>query len=241
MKNNSESQISTQIILGIIVTAFGLAFLFDNFGWIDAYRVLRLWPILIIIAGVLKIMQTQTNSGYVTGGGLILLGAAMTLHRLGIVDFSWHKWWPALLIVVGVSVVIKAMDRHQTPQSAMPAEPMQKAPMAVSADDTVDATAILGAYRRSLRSQNFRGGEITAVLGGVEIDLRQASINGEAVLRVFAIWGGIDIKVPPDWTVVLQGTPILGGFDEKTSVPPNSAKRLVIQGYVIMGGLEVKN
>jgi hypothetical protein len=42
------------------------------------------------------------------------------------------------------------------------------------------------------------------------------------VINVFAIWGGINIKVPPDWTVVLQGTPMMGGFDEKTAPPPDN-------------------
>jgi hypothetical protein len=72
--------------------------------------------------------------------------------------------------------------------------------------------------------------------------LRQASItDGDAVINVFAMCGGISVKVPPDWTVILQGTPILGGFDERTIAPHDSAKRLVIKGYAIMGGLEVRN
>ncbi|MEG1327445.1 MAG: hypothetical protein RSD99_21275, partial [Janthinobacterium sp.] len=74
-----------------------------------------------------------------------------------------------------------------------------------------------------------------------EIDLRQASIEGEAVLNVFALCGGVTIKIPPDWSVVLQGTPILGGFEEKTIVPPNQDKRLYVTGYAIMGGLEIRN
>jgi hypothetical protein len=61
------------------------------------------------------------------------------------------------------------------------------------------------------------------------------------VLNVFALCGGINIKIPPDWSVVLQGTPILGGFEEKTIVPPNKDKRLYVTGYAIMGGLEIRN
>jgi len=74
------------------------------------------------------------------------------------------------------------------------------------------------------------------------LDMRSASIAaGEAVINVFAFWGGVTIKCPPDWTVVLQGTPIMGGFDEKTVAPPDASKRLVIRGYAIMGGVEVRN
>jgi hypothetical protein len=87
------------------------------------------------------------------------------------------------------------------------------------------------------------GGEITAIMGGCDLDLRQSSINGDAVLNVFVLCGGITIKVPVDWTVVFDGLPIMGGFDEKTVPPtgPGSGKRLIVRGYVIMGGMEVRN
>lgn len=108
-------------------------------------------------------------------------------------------------------------------------------------DSVIEVTAILGGFVRRVSSQNFRGGDINVIMGGCEIDLRQASIQGEAVLNVFAMCGGVTIKVPPDWSVILQGTPILGGFTEKTIVPANQDKRLYVVGYAIMGGLEARN
>jgi hypothetical protein len=59
---------------------------------------------------------------------------------------------------------------------------------------------------------------------------------------VFAFWGGIEIYVPPDWTVTSKVTTLLGGFVDKrrpTSVVPT--KNLIVQGMVVMGGIEVKN
>ena len=62
--------------------------------------------------------------------------------------------------------------------------------------------AVLGGGSRGNNSRSFQGGELTAVLGGCDIDLRQAAIDGEAVIDVFAICGGIEIRVPEDWTIV---------------------------------------
>ena len=100
---------------------------------------------------------------------------------------------------------------------------------------------LLSGFKRRLTTPNFRGGEITALMGGCDLDLRQSSISGEAVVNVFSMFGGVTIKVPVDWTVVLQGTPIMGGFEEKTVPPATPDKRLIVRGYAIMGGLEVRN
>ncbi len=105
----------------------------------------------------------------------------------------------------------------------------------------INFVSVVGSSNRRVTSQNFRGGEVTAILGGADLDLRQASIQGEAVLNVFSLAGGITIKVPVDWTVVMEGTAIIGGFEEKTAPPSAGGKRLVLRGYSILGGLEVRN
>jgi hypothetical protein len=61
------------------------------------------------------------------------------------------------------------------------------------------------------------------------------------VINVFAVMGGIEMKVPTDWTVILNGSPIIGGFDEKTINPKDGNKRLIVTGYAIMGGVQVNN
>ena len=84
---------------------------------------------------------------------------------------------------------------------------------------------------------------MTAILGGSKLDLRQAVIKGEeAILDVFAMWGGIEIIVPRTWGVVVHGTPILGAFEDKSEQPrEQGSPRLIVRGTAIMGGVEIKN
>jgi len=106
----------------------------------------------------------------------------------------------------------------------------------------VSAVAVLSGLNRGNNSKTFHGGDLTAVLGGCEIDLRQASIEGEAIIDVFAMWGGIEIRVPENWSVSGRVTPILGGYEDKTRPARDAtAQRLVVRGFVIMGGVEIKN
>lgn len=233
MKNNSSRSMPSQVILGALVLALGLAFLLDNLDIIDFNRAVSFWPVAFIVLGAAKLLDTNSPGGLVNGCVLIGIGVMLMLNRLGYLYFGWSTIWPLTLIMLGGAVIYRAVVGRRAIGPAMVATD--------GSDSVVDITAILGGFERRVTSQDFRGGEITAVMGGCELDMRGSSINGEAVINVFAAMGGISIKVPPDWTVVLHGTPILGGFEEKTLAPPNNAKRLVIKGYAIMGGVEVRN
>ena len=269
MKNKPPLHSPSQIVLGVIVIGLGLLFLLDNLGFINVRYTFRFWPTLLIVFGLLKLSQSRSANGYLLGGMLVLLGVVWTLKHMGIFYMNWDVLWPLLIIGLGAAVVSKSLPGSQQrlrrrrfsapPESAarpdafgqarngavsLDKEPAAAAPGAggqADDDSIIEVTAILGGYVRRVSSQHFKGGDINVIMAGCEIDLRQASIDGEAVLNVFALCGGITIKIPPDWSVVLQGTPILGGFEEKTIVPPNQAKRLYVTGYAIMGGLEIRN
>jgi predicted membrane protein len=234
-RQRRERNPATQMIIGLFVIGVGMLFLLDNLGWLDLDLRIHIFPTILIGAGILKVLQTRTQSGVVVGGGLILAGCLFMLKAMGYLDIDWRTLWPLFMIAAGVAVVVKSNINRNAP-----------APDGLSlnkdSDDTViNATAIMGGFKRRITTQDFRGGEITAIMGGCELDLRQSGITGDAVLNVYALFGGITIKVPIDWTVVLEGTPIMGGFEEKTVPPASVAKRLIVRGYVIMGGLEVRN
>jgi hypothetical protein len=227
---------SGRIFLGVAAIVLGVAFLLDNLGIMPFDLTIRLWPSLFIVFGVLKIAQSRQASGYMMGCGLVLVGAVMLLNDMGLMRVHWSALWPLFIIALGLSMVFRSSFGGRWRDGA--AGPLDKPG---NDDSVVDISAILGGYSRRIATPVFRGGEITAIMGGCELDLRQSGLQDEAVLNVFAVCGGISLKVPPDWSVILQGTPILGGFEEKTIEPPDASKRLIIRGYAIMGGLEVRN
>jgi predicted membrane protein len=109
--------------------------------------------------------------------------------------------------------------------------------------------AALAASKRSSSDSPFRGGDMTAFMGGCQLDLRLASIprGGEAVIDVFAVMGGLEVWVPQGWAVVSQVFPFMGGVDDKRLPPleplssPDTRPKLVLRGMVLMGGLVIKN
>ena len=233
MKNESSKNIPSQVILGGFVVVMGVLFLLDNLDIFDFHRAVSFWPAVFVLLGVVKLLDTNSPNGKWFGAVLIGIGVLLTMNRLGYLQFELRAAWPLLLIVLGGAVICKALAGRRALEGAMQVDQ--------ASDSIVDITAILGGFDRRISTPHFRGGEVTAFMGGCMLDLRGSSIDGEAVLNVFVGMGGISLKVPPDWTVIMHGTPIMGGFDEKTSAPPNSNKRLIVKGYAIMGGVEIRN
>ena len=109
--------------------------------------------------------------------------------------------------------------------------------------ENLTALAISGGARHRVVSQEFRGGEATAILGGGVIDLRDATPGDDrAVLDVFVLGGGIEILVSENWKVDLRGRPILGGFvDERSRIGVDPKHSLIVKGTAIAGGVAVKD
>ena len=223
-----------QVAIGIAVILIGSLFLLDNLNILDFDARVFFWPTVLMVIGGLRVYSAESRSAYIFGGGLFTLGVVVLLSKLGFISLNLREYWPLVLILVGVFVIFNAMDRKQRIETT----PVGNA----TADDSViNATAVMGGFERRINSKAFRGGEITAVMGGCELDLRNADLKGDAVLNLFVVFGGATIKVPADWAVVVQGTPIMGAFEEKTAMTGDGSKRLIIKGYAIMGGVEIRN
>jgi len=102
--------------------------------------------------------------------------------------------------------------------------------------------AIMGGFERKARwtvGRRFFG---LAMMGGGEIDLREAEFaEGEVTITAFAVMGGISITVSEDAEVVVNGVGIMGGFDHRTAGPGRpGGPRVTVNGVAFWGGVEVK-
>jgi predicted membrane protein len=110
--------------------------------------------------------------------------------------------------------------------------------------DFIDITAVFGGVKKNILSKNFKGGDIVSFMGGSEINLSQADINGRVVIDTNNIFGGTKLIVPSSWDVQSDVTAIFGGVDDKRQVigvnmDPN--KVLILDGTCIFGGIEIRS
>ena len=217
-----------RLIFGLGVMLLGLLLTLDNFGLLRV-RLILVWPVLLIGLGLAKLFYARRPAARPVAFFFIFLGVGLLLHNSGLLPF--RQLIALSLVALGATIVWRTARRPACAAAPTP--------------DTgrhLDVVALLGGIQRTLSAQDFQGGNASAVLGGCEIDLTRASIaNGEATLNTFAFWGGIDIKVPVDWSVEMQGTALLGGFSDSSRPPDDDRKKLIVTGYVLMGGVEVHN
>ena len=223
--------------IGLLLVAIGLLLFLSNQDVLDLGPIFsHWWPLVIILVGLWKLMVWGASSiGSVIL--LIVIGILCMLATWDVIEWSaLFRLWPLVLIAAGAWLLLRP-SRHRA----------EKHGYETGEDiDFLDAWALFGGAERQPTSQQFKGGNATALFGGIDIDLREAQLaEGEHSLHLTALFGAIDIFVPQDWDVTVTGTPIFGALEDKrrkASPTKGLAKgRLHISGFVMFGGIEVKN
>lgn len=216
-----------RLALGFLIMAAGVLITLDNLGMVDAGGYLRYWPAALVVIGALKLAEHGVVGPGAFGGWVwVIAGGVLLAWTLGYA--SPLRLLPLILVVIGGRLVWHTLAPRP-----------ERGP---HTGGRVDGWALMGGTGRSSASADFRGGDLNVLMGGIELDLRQAAIAGNpAVIEVFVMWGGIEIKVPERWAVDPQVTALLGGFEDKTRSPDDATEKLTVRGVVVMGGIEIRN
>ena len=215
----------TRIFTGLGVILFGALLLIDVVGIGGSSSILaQWWPAFIVGAGVLVFLNDMKS--YLWSLLLIGFGIMYQLDVLNIVTFNpWQVFWPAIIIVIGLSIVFR--------------RPGAKTKSATG--DSDDVSAILGGADHMNKSENYKGGRVTTIMGGITLDLRKSIIKKEATLDVFALMGGVELVVPENVVVKSRAAVILGSIENKSQgIESKDAPVLYITGQVVMSGVEIK-
>jgi hypothetical protein len=220
--------ITPQLVAGLVAMAVGLLMVLENFGLLQARRIVPFWPVALIGVGTYRLYDSLRRRARPAGHVMALLGIGLLLANFGLIR-AWQAL-AAFLLIAGATLTLRSLRRA----------PRGIEPVDLPANPDLDLFSFMSYITRATGG-GFRGGNVTAIMGACEIDLRRAQAAGDAVINVFAFWGGIEIKVPPDWIVEGRGIAVLGAFEDNSRHPDDPRQKLIVTGMVIMGGVEVKN
>lgn len=221
-----------RILLGLVVISIGVLFLLDSAGVLDAGDAIgHWWPVAVVVLGLLQLAQRPSS---LTGPLLLIVaGGVLLLFTTDAVQGNaWDYIWPLAVIAAGIMVL-----RHWRGAGALPA--------GVDRDDTIVATGIFGGPSVASASQQFHSASLTAIFGGVTLDLRHATPGSDgATITATAAFGGIDILVPRGWRITTSSTPLFAGVEDKTDTSSELAEdapTLHVDALALFGGIEIKH
>ena len=215
-------------IIGFILVLLGVGFLLDKLDiWEFGITIRLWWPTLLILIGGIQLARRSIAP---FGGILIIvIGVILQLRRLDYLPGNFGEiFWPTIIVLVGLYFIFGK----------------RLFPSYENTEDTMNHFVMFSGLNTHSTSSNFKGGSVTALFGGAEIDLRQANLKEDSVvLDLTAIFGGIDIRVPEHWNVQASGLPIFGGYDNKTAKHAHDANvpTLKVRCLAAFGGVDIKN
>ena len=230
---------SGRVLAGLVLVILGVAALLAQFTSLHVGTLIAdWWPLLIILIGA---VQLVTRSAPLFGAiFLVVAGLVLQMWTLDLLDVSiWAVLLPLLIVSIGVSLLIpRGFGRGR---------------MRSESGDELHDLAMFSGYESRIESRSFRGGRLTALFGGMEIDLRGVTMASDgAEIEATTAFGGLNLRVPESWRVEITGLPLFGGWSNKTitAKPVDAAASaaasagtpvLKIKAFVAFGGLEVKN
>ncbi|TDH23042.1 hypothetical protein EXU57_18465 [Segetibacter sp. 3557_3] len=245
-KNNGR------VFTGIILIAAGLLILAYKMGapipeWLIS------WRLALIVIGVIISIRSKLRGP--AGPILIVVGLFHVIDRY-MPELNIRTYiFPIIIIVVGLFFIFRPrhgwkgrrnrMNRYnEAGTNEWPTNQQNDMPVRFEERDFIDTTAVLGGVKKIMVSKNFRGGEITCFMGGAEIDLTQADIQGEASLDITTVFGGCKLIVPGHWEIKSEMTVVFGGIDDKRSINANNinpSKVLILEGTAVFGGIDIRS
>ena len=254
----------SNLLWGGLLVALGIGFFGNSLEWwrfdlfFDGW-----WTLFIILPCAFSIIGSGAHTGNLVGLGV---GVFLLLNEQDILPLRFHQLiLPVALVAVGLTVIFRR-TYHQPPYQPGP----QQNPPGAGAYQNAgpgpgpgpdsnryaytppqagkgrqpsanpNPFSILSGANSCFTGCEFRGGSCTAVLGGVELDLRGAIITQDVTISATAVLGGVDILVDDRVQVRYSSVPILGGLDCSIGPRDPALPTVYVNGVSVLGGIDIE-
>lgn len=241
--SSEKRNVTGSFWIGAIILAVGTFLLLDRMDiayfprWI--FSIGSFFVVLSLVVGIRKKFE---GIGWIV---LMFIGAFFLMREIPDIPYEAKRYlFPVGVITVGVFILLRSVlgvGAREARKNAWKSDGLVTDD--VGGEDFFDITTIFGSSKRRIFSKKFKGGKITSIFGGSDIDLTQADLEGTVVIDVVQLFGGVKLIIPANWEVKSDVTVVFGGVEDKRAVQaaPGSGKKLVITGFAMFGGVDVKS
>ncbi len=226
MKNSSN------ILWGIVLVVLGAILSLNAFditniniffdGW---------WTLFIIVPSIIGLFDNNEKTGNIIG---IVIGVLLLLACREIIDFLvvWKLFLPIILVIIGFSLIFKNTITNSINNKIKKINMNNK--------DNKEYISTFSGQKIDFSNEEFKGCSLSAVFGGLDLDLRDAVIKEDVVINATSVFGGIEIRMPKNVNVKVNSTSIFGGVDNKSKSDNNSKVTIYVNATCLFGGVTLK-
>ncbi len=245
-------------VFGLMLVVGGTLLFIDNLNVLPFELAGIFWPLALLVASGAFFLRTNRPTSRVWAGAGVFAGLLLILGHFHLLHVNDDVIWAVGLIAAGVVMLMSRMslgdlgrrwnDRTRNDDRFRFGVTIGSSRKTRGAYETLMEYAVFSAVKRHIETPNFQGGELNSVFGGIEIDLRRAGISSPdrtAIIEANAAFGGVEIRIPENWRLNLQGMAIFGAYEDKT-IPPRpepgvEMPTLVIRGATAFGAVVIRN
>lgn len=218
------------LIWGILLIAIGIIIGLNSLGitnitlFFDGW-----WTLFIIIPNLVDIIKDPRKmSNYIW----LVVGVVLLLCAQGILRFEivGKLILPSILVAIGLSLLLK--DKVE----AKVKEKIKN----LNKDGLEEYYATFSGQEIHPRGDEFKGASLNAIFGGIDLNLSEAQIQKDTLINITSVFGGVDIKVPANVNVKVQGTSIFGGVDNKVKKYTENLPTIYVKAFCLFGGADIK-
>lgn len=229
-----------RIVVGIVFIVAGIAWILDLAGYpIFPGGFGTWWPLILILLGISQVVTTPWGRG--GGVFLIALGVVLQLWRLGKLPGEWWAYVGATMIVfIGVSILTRPWrqkrwrERWGQRSNWQWQGPPQRYPSGKASEE-----AVFSNLSRVFDGE-FTGADLKSVFGNLRVDMTRATLPAAgARLRLSAVFGEVEVRVPREWRVDVRGSPTGGSI--KNDAISGSGPTLTVECESVFGNVEIRN
>lgn len=254
------------LLFGGLLIVGGILFLLSNINtsWQIWKPIIFSWQMLIILIGFSKLCWRR----YFMGTFIMLVGifflmpvlaSAFPMNFGGIPTDFTQRYWALLIVFAGVLIVLHVIFgkninhrhhwgrhyryRYYKNRQGWNQNNFNSQTSFSSADGTIERESVFSGSNEIFLEPEFRGGRISCFCGGFTLNLRKTALpEGETVLNIHCVCGGVIIYVPDNWKVEIRTSNVMGGSSDSRlrGREIDQSRKLIIVGDCVLGGVEIK-
>lgn len=207
---------------GIVLIVVGILFLGRNMNWWNFSIFFRgWWTLFLIVPSIISLVRKESMG---TSFLILVLGVLMLLASQNVIEWStiWKVFLPIIIMVVGLLIIF---GNRKAKEKRVRANAKEYVAIFSGVDEVINKI-----------ENDFK---MTAVFGGIELDMRDVTLDSDLVIDCFTLFGGIDIRLPKDVKVEVNGLPIFGGVENKYRNNHEAKVTVYINHTTICGGVDL--